>query len=266
MLARVLDGADQPSTGCTAWAKAALAAAGANGKRSLEGTFARLHPHRTRSGPHHHQGGRRMTPYPHRSPTGAARPRSACRAFCSTTSTAAPGDERTLAANVQDFAALRLRQRVLVDVAQVDARAPLADQPARCQRWHPSAWRAWPRAGERRRPTRAAHAGVPFALHRGHLPHFRVAAAADRLSSSGHAARPRRRARALLDGAWAAGCRTLVFTVDLPLPGMRHDIRHGMAAKRARPALIRAALVLHNAPGLGVGRGAARQPLRFWQP
>ena len=28
-------------------------------------------------------------------------------------------DERTLAANVQDFAALRLRQRVLVDVAQV---------------------------------------------------------------------------------------------------------------------------------------------------
>ncbi|WP_312132108.1 alpha-hydroxy-acid oxidizing protein, partial [Diaphorobacter nitroreducens] len=35
-------------------------------------------------------------------------------------------DERTLAANVQDFAALRLRQRVLVDVAQVDTRATLA--------------------------------------------------------------------------------------------------------------------------------------------
>ena len=38
-------------------------------------------------------------------------------------------DERTLAANVQDFAALRLRQRVLVDVAQVDTRATLAGQP-----------------------------------------------------------------------------------------------------------------------------------------
>ncbi|WP_313562314.1 alpha-hydroxy-acid oxidizing protein, partial [Diaphorobacter nitroreducens] len=38
-------------------------------------------------------------------------------------------DERTLAANVDDFAALRLRQRVLVDVAQVDTRAPLAGQP-----------------------------------------------------------------------------------------------------------------------------------------
>jgi len=38
------------------------------------------------------------------------------------------GDERTLAANVEDFAAVRLRQRVLVDVDRVDTSAPLAGQ------------------------------------------------------------------------------------------------------------------------------------------
>ena len=33
------------------------------------------------------------------------------------------GDEATLAANVQDFATIRLRQRVLIDVSQVDTRS-----------------------------------------------------------------------------------------------------------------------------------------------
>jgi L-lactate dehydrogenase (cytochrome) len=55
--------------------------------------------------------------------------------------------------------------------------------------------------------------------------------------------------RALLERAWAAGCRTLVFTVDLPLPGMRHrDTRNGMSSTGLRPTLLRAQQVLSH-PG-----------------
>jgi L-lactate dehydrogenase (cytochrome) len=40
---------------------------------------------------------------------------------------------------------------------------------------------------------------------------------------------------AVIDQAWAAGCRTLVFTVDLPMPGPRHrDTRNGMAVPGLR--------------------------------
>ena len=49
----------------------------------------------------------------------------------------------------------------------------------------------------------------------------------------------------LMQRAWAAGCRTLVFTVDLPLPGMRHrDTRNGMAQPGVRPKLLRLTQVL----------------------
>ena len=176
-------------------------------------------------------------------------------------------DERTLAANVQDFAALRLRQRVLVDVAQVDTRATLAGQPCAL----PLALAPIGLAGMAARrgeaqAARAAHAaGVPFTLSTvGICPISEVAAAADAPPwFQLYMLRDRGAVRALLDGAWAAGCRTLVFTVDLPLPGMRlRDIRHGMAASGARPALIRAAQVLAR-PGWVRDVALRGQPLRF---
>ena len=176
-------------------------------------------------------------------------------------------DERTLAANVQDFAALRLRQRVLVDVAQVDTRATLAGQPCAL----PLALAPIGLAGMAARrgeaqAARAAHAaGVPFTLSTvGICPISEVAAAADAPPwFQLYMLRDRGAVRALLDGAWAAGCRTLVFTVDLPLPGMRlRDIRHGMAASGARPALIRAAQVLAR-PGWVWDVALRGKPLRF---
>ena len=176
-------------------------------------------------------------------------------------------DERTLAANVQDFAALRLRQRVLVDVAQVDTRATLAGQPCTL----PLALAPIGLAGMAARrgeaqAARAAHAaGVPFTLSTvGICPISEVAAAAGTPPwFQLYMLRDRGAVRALLDGAWAAGCRTLVFTVDLPLPGMRlRDIRHGMAASGARPALIRAAQVLAR-PGWVQDVALRGQPLRF---
>ena len=176
-------------------------------------------------------------------------------------------DERTLAANVHDLAALRLRQRVLVDVAQVDTRATLAGQPCAL----PLALAPIGLAGMAARrgeaqAARAAHAaGVPFTLSTvGICPISEVAAAAGAPPwFQLYMLRDRGAVRALLDGAWAAGCRTLVFTVDLPLPGMRlRDIRHGMAASGARPALIRAAQVLAR-PGWVQDVALRGQPLRF---
>lgn len=175
--------------------------------------------------------------------------------------------ERTLAANVSDLAALRLRQRVLVDVAQVDTRATLAGQPCAL----PLALAPIGLAGMAARrgeaqAARAAHAaGVPFTLSTvGICALDEVAAAASTPPwFQLYMLRDRGAVRALLDDAWAAGCRTLVFTVDLPLPGMRlRDIRHGMAASGARPALIRAAQVLAR-PGWVWNVALRGKPLRF---
>lgn len=175
-------------------------------------------------------------------------------------------DERTLAANVDDLAALRLRQRVLVDVAKVDTRATLAGQPCAL----PLALAPIGLAGMAARrgeaqAARAAHAaGVPFTLSTvGICPLAEVAAASVPPWFQLYMLRDRGAVRALLDDAWAAGCRTLVFTVDLPLPGMRlRDIRHGMAASGARPALLRAAQVLAR-PGWVWNVALRGKPLRF---
>ncbi len=175
-------------------------------------------------------------------------------------------DERTLAANVDDLAALRLRQRVLVDVAQVDTRATLAGQPCAL----PLALAPIGLAGMAARrgeaqAARAAHAaGVPFTLSTvGICALDEVAAASAPPWFQLYMLRDRGAVRALLEDAWAAGCRTLVFTVDLPLPGMRlRDIRHGMAASGARPALIRAAQVLAR-PGWVWNVALRGKPLCF---
>lgn len=75
--------------------------------------------------------------------------------------------------------------------------------------------------------------------------------------------RDRGAVRALLDRAWDTGCRTLVFTVDLPLPGMRHrDTRNGMAGGGARPALLRALQVLAR-PGWLQDVALRGKPLHF---
>lgn len=149
------------------------------------------------------------------------------------------GDEVTLAANVADFAALRLRQRVLVDVSQVDTRSQLAGQacamPLALAPLGLAGMLA--RRGEAQAARAAQAAGVPFTLSTvGICPLAEVVAATGQAPwFQLYMLRDRGAVRALLDAAWAGGCRTLVFTVDLPLPGMRwRDVRNGMAASGAR--------------------------------
>lgn len=159
------------------------------------------------------------------------------------------GEERTLAANCADWAALRLRQRVLVDVDGIDTGAAMARESVSM----PLALAPLglggllaPR-GERLAVRAANAAGLPFTLSTvGVCALEEVAAAAIApFWFQLYWLRDRGIVEALLQRAWAAGCRTLVHTVDLPLPGMRHrDTRNGMvqAGLAARLAKLTQAL------------------------
>jgi L-lactate dehydrogenase (cytochrome) len=135
------------------------------------------------------------------------------------------GDERTLAANEFAFASVQLRQRVLVDVSQVDTRAQLAGQSSSLPLALAPVGLAgmMARRGEVQAARAARDAGVPFTLSTvGICPLDEVVAATGTVPwFQLYMLRDRGAVRALLDAAWAGGCRTLVFTVDLPLPGMR---------------------------------------------
>lgn len=159
------------------------------------------------------------------------------------------GSEATVAANTAAWAALKLRQRVLVDVASIDTRATLAG--VECSL--PLALAPVGLAGmmARRGEVQAARAveaaGVPFTLSTvGICPLAEVQAATTRpFWFQLYMLRDRGAVEALLADAWQAGCRTLVFTIDLPLPGMRHrDTRNGLGTPGARASLLRLRQVL----------------------
>jgi L-lactate dehydrogenase (cytochrome) len=177
------------------------------------------------------------------------------------------GEEGTLAANVSDLAALRLRQRVLVDVDNVHTGATLAGEDCAL----PLALAPiglgglTARRGEVQAVRAANAAGVPFTLSTvGICPLEEVQAASSApFWFQLYMIRDRGVIDALLARAWAAGCRTLVFTVDLPVPGMRHrDARNGMNAAGPRAAVLRAAQVLAR-PGWVWDVALRGKPLRF---
>ena len=117
------------------------------------------------------------------------------------------GDERTLAANEAAFAALQLRQRVLVDVSQVDTRSQLAGQACALPLALAPVGLAGmlARRGEVQAARAAQAAGVPFTLSTlGICPLAEVAAAAGAAPwFQLYMLRDRGAVRALLDAAWA---------------------------------------------------------------
>lgn len=178
------------------------------------------------------------------------------------------GEEHTLAANVRDFAAIRLRQRVMVDVEHVDTETRIAgDHCALPLALAPVGLAGMAaRRGEAQAMRAAKAAGVPFTLSTvGICPLAEVqqAAAGTPFWFQLYMLRDRGAVRALLEAAFAAGCRTLVFTVDLATTGMRlRDIRHGMAARGARSSLIKATQVLAR-PGWIAEVALGGKPLTF---
>lgn len=177
------------------------------------------------------------------------------------------GAEQTLAANVSDWSLLRLRQRVLVDVDGVDTTAELLGE-----RWAlPLALAPVGFAGMAARrgeaqAARAAHAlQIPFTLST-----VGICGYDEVLHAAGvppwfqlYMLRDRGLVTALLDQVWAAGCRTLVFTIDLPVLGPRHrDPRHGIGRPGLRPRLIKFGQLLQR-PGWLRAVGLGGKPHSF---
>ena len=144
-------------------------------------------------------------------------------------------EERTLAANVADLAALALRQRVLRDVRALSLQQCLFGQALAMPVLLGPVGLAglYARRGEAAAARAAAGCGVPFCLSTSAVcsveevraacpqaPWFQLYMIKDRTFM-----------RRLLERAAVAGCPVLVFTVDLAVPGARYrDVRSGFSA------------------------------------
>jgi L-lactate dehydrogenase (cytochrome) len=143
-------------------------------------------------------------------------------------------DEVTLRRNRTDLERIRLRQHVLEDMREIDLTVKIAGRE----------WRLpvalgpiglagiFARRGECQAARAADHAGVPFCLSTvsacslGEV----VAASATPPWFQLYMMRDRGFMAGLLDQAHEAGCGALVFTVDMPVPGIRYrDYRSGLA-------------------------------------
>ncbi|HSG88041.1 MAG TPA: L-lactate dehydrogenase [Pseudomonadales bacterium] len=154
-------------------------------------------------------------------------------------------DERTHHDNHADFDAWRLRQRVLRDVSGVDTRTTLLGQDAAMPLALAPVGMAgmYARRGEVQANRAAAAAGVPFTSSTmGVCGIDEINAATERPAwFQLYMLRDRDYVLELLARARAAGTRTLVFTVDLPVPGMRlRDHRNGMIGGGWRGRLSKA--------------------------
>jgi len=155
--------------------------------------------------------------------------------------------EITLGANVADFEALQLKQRVMRDVSKINTSAHVLGQD-----WAmPLALAPIGLAGMMARraevqAVRAAEAaGIPFCLSTVSICSLEeVAKAATKpFWFQLYMMRDRGYVKALLERAKAAGCSTLVFTVDLAVVGARYrDVRNGMAGGVKGLDKIRSAL------------------------
>ena len=154
------------------------------------------------------------------------------------------GREKTLAANAADWDEVKLRQRVLVDVEHIDTQTQMAGEdcgmPLALAPIGLGGMAA--RRGEVQALRAAEAAQVPFTLSTvGICGLDELAEAASRpFWFQLYMIRDRDVVEAVIDRAWAVGCRTLVFTVDLPMPGPRHrDTRNGMAVPGMRSKLLK---------------------------
>ncbi|MDM8348126.1 L-lactate dehydrogenase [Pseudomonas sp. sp1636] len=141
--------------------------------------------------------------------------------------------EQTLAANSADFRQLQLRQRVLRDVSQCDTAGELIGQPASLPLALAPLGMAglFARRGEARAASAAARCGVPFSLSSVGICSLTEvhAASAQPCWFQLYMLRDRNIVQDVLRNAWAQGCRTLLFTVDLAVAGIRRrDQRNGM--------------------------------------
>ena len=153
--------------------------------------------------------------------------------------------EQTLAANSNDFANIQLRQRVLKDVSQLSTSTQLfgqqASMPVALAPLGMAGMMA--RRGEVQAAKAAAKAGIPFSLSTVGICTIEEVNTAVSTPSwfQLYMLRDRDVVSNTLERAHKAGTDTLLFTVDLPLAGVRQrDTRNGMLHTSAKAKLSKA--------------------------
>ncbi|WP_280563763.1 FMN-dependent L-lactate dehydrogenase LldD [Chromohalobacter sp. 48-RD10] len=146
--------------------------------------------------------------------------------------------EHTLRRNVEDLADIALRQRVLKDMSHLSLETELfGESMAMPVALAPVGLAGmYARRGEVQAARAAAGKGIPFTLSTVSVcPINEVASAIDRpLWFQLYVLKDRGFMKHVLERAKAAGVKTLVFTVDMPVPGARYrDAHAGMSGKHA---------------------------------
>jgi L-lactate dehydrogenase (cytochrome) len=153
--------------------------------------------------------------------------------------------ETTLAANVDDFQALRLRQRVLRDVSSLSMGTEVFGQSLSMPVVLSPIGLAgmYARRGETQAARAAKAAGVPFSLSTmGVCTMEEVARAATPPWYQLYMTRDRGFMDEVLARARALACPVLILTVDLPVPGARYrDTRNGMTSSALSARIAQAA-------------------------
>lgn len=173
--------------------------------------------------------------------------------------------ENTMNANATELASVALRQRVLCGAGEptlattiLDASwaMPVALGPV-------GATGMYARRGEVQAARAASRAGIPYTLSTVSVCSIEEVAsqASGALWSQLYVLKDRGYMRNALECAWAAGMKTLVFTVDMPIPGSRYrDNRSGMSGPHAT---LRQYLQACTHPRWAMNVGLAGRPLSF---
>lgn len=146
--------------------------------------------------------------------------------------------EQTLRRNVEDYQAIALRQRVLQDMTALSLETQLFGETLRLPIVLAPVGLTgmYARRGEVQAAKAAASRGVPFTLSTVSVCAIdEVASAIDRpMWFQLYVLRDRGFMQDALERAKAAGVKTLVFTVDMPVPGARYrDAHSGMSGPNA---------------------------------
>jgi L-lactate dehydrogenase (cytochrome) len=176
--------------------------------------------------------------------------------------------EHTLRRNVEDLRTIELRQRVLTDVSTVDTRTKLfgreCGMPLGLGPIGISGMLA--RRGEVQAARAAEQANVPFCLSTVSICSIEEVRAAVKnpIWFQLYVIRDRACMVDLIDRAEAAGCSALVFTVDMPVPGIRYrDFRSGMSGITGWRASVRRNWQAVRRPGWAFDVGLAGRPHRL---
>jgi L-lactate dehydrogenase (cytochrome) len=175
--------------------------------------------------------------------------------------------ERTAALNETDFGRFRLKQHVMHDVSSVDTATTLAGEDAAMPVALAPVGMAgmYARRGEAQAAKAAERTGIPFTTSTvGICPVEEIQSATSRpFWFQLYMMRDRDFVLEMLARAQAAGCRNLVFTVDLPVAGMRlRDYRNGMLGGGWRGALSKL-VQLATSPAWVVDVGLHGKPHNF---